>query len=270
MHPDEKIKLARTACGYELWKLIRDPHPGVIMEASFNKNLTEEMAVFIAKRSNVPGEVLGFFAGDIRFKDSYRLKLAICKNPKSPQKATFSLLKFLRIFDMGDMTRDQRIPVSTRRKVEYQIFEKISSLPSGAMMALSKRANSNIVIALMEKGDKKVISSCLESPLLSEDHLCRLINRPRTTALLIKMITEHPKWSLRYYVRYALIRNFYTPMSYVEKFICRMKTADLKELYLDETLPSSTRPFIFHELGERRETIEPAKDEIYELPDEED
>jgi hypothetical protein len=46
-------------------------------------------------------------AGDIRFKSSYRLKLNLCKNPKTPQKIVLSLLKYLRIFDLGDITKDR-------------------------------------------------------------------------------------------------------------------------------------------------------------------
>jgi hypothetical protein len=30
---------------------------------------------------------------DVRFKESYKLKLAICKNPNTPQRTVFSLLK---------------------------------------------------------------------------------------------------------------------------------------------------------------------------------
>ncbi|MEW6109893.1 MAG: hypothetical protein AB1632_12110 [Nitrospirota bacterium] len=270
MDVQERIRLAHTSHGEELWNLVRDPHPAVISGVTLNRNLTEEMAVFIAKKKSSPAEALGLLANDIRFKDSYKLKVALCKNPKTPQKITFSLLKFLKIFDLGDMTRDQGIPVNIRQKIEYLISEKIPSMPSGNKIALSKRVNSNIVIALMERGDEKVISSCLESPALTEGHLCKIINKPATKAVLIKNIAEHPKWSLRYDIKFALIRNFHTSMVHAVRFIGEMKTADLRELYSDEGVPSSTKPYIYRELLERDETIEPEKEEIYELPDNEE
>lgn len=270
MHVDKRIKLAHTAHGEELWRLVRDQHPDVILNAALNRNLTEDMAVFIAKKKTTPAEALGHLANDIRFKDSYKLKLAICKNYKSPQRITLSLLKFLRIFDLGDMTKDLGIPISTRQKIEYSLSEKIPSLPSGIKTALAKSANSNIIFVLMEKGDKKVVRTCLDSPTLTEGHLCKLINKTTLKPHLIKIIAENPKWSLRYSIRYALIRNFYTPMSFVTRFIRDMKTVDLKELYSDKRLPTSTRPFIFRELLERDETVDITKEEIYELSDDED
>jgi len=270
MRVEERIRIAHTAYGEELWKLIRDPHPEVILNATLNKNLTEEMAVFIAKKKNTPSEVLGFLANDIRFKDSYKLKLAICKNPKSPQKITISLLKFLRIFDLGDMTRDQNIPINTRQKIEYSISEKIPSLPSGNKVALAKRANSNIVMTLMERGDSNVISTSLDSPVITEGHICKIINKTKSKSLLIKMIAENPKWSLRYSIRFSLIRNYHTPMKQVTEFISSMKTADLKELYSDESVPKSTKPFIFKELLERGETVHIEEEDTYELSEDED
>ena len=267
---DDKLKLARSSDSEELWELVRDSSPDVVLNTIFNKNLNEDMAIFIARKKNSSPEVLGTLAADIRFKGSYILTLAICNNPKTPLKITLSLLKFLRIFDMGDITKNQNIPISIRQKIEYSIIEKIPSLPSGVKAALTKRSSINIIIALLEKGDRNVILCCLESPLLTEDHLCTLINKPKTKHLLIKTIAEHPKWSLRYRIQYLLVRNYYTPMTYATKFISTLKTADLRELYSDTSLPSSTRPYIFHELALRDESAEIPEEEMYNLSGDED
>lgn len=270
MKIDQKIRIAQNASGEDLWKLVRDSHPDVILNVALNKNLTEEMAVFLAKKKSTPSEVLGLLANDIRFKDSYKLKLSICKNPKTPEKITFSILKFLRIFDLGDMTRDQNLPVNVRQKIEYSIYERIPSMPAGNKIALSKRANSNIVVALMERGDKKVISECLASPTLTEGHICKVINRKDTKPLLVKMIAENQKWSLRYSIKYALTRNYHTPMIQVSAFIKEIKTSDLKDLYSDSNLPASTKPFIYRELLERNETVEIDEEETFELSEDDD
>jgi hypothetical protein len=267
---DEKIRDALTAAGEELWKLIRDPHPDVPANAVLNRNLTEEMAVYIAKRRNVSPETVGFLAGDVRFRDSYALKNALCRNPRTPQRIAFALLKFLRIFDLADISRDQQIAVDVRRKIEFIIAEKIPPMPSGVKIALAKRANAATLLLLMEKGDARVVSACLESPVLTEGHLYRLINRAATKAEVIRTISLHPRWSLRYHVRFSLIRNYFTPMSEVLVFIKSMKTADLRELYADPKVPVSTKPFLFSELQERGESVEAGEDEVFDLPDEED
>ena len=267
---DDRGKLTHTADSEELWKLVRDTSPDVSLRASINKNLTEDMAVFLAKKKNTSSELLEILAADGRFKGSYKLKLTLCKNPKTPLKVVLSLLKFLRIFDLGDLTKNQNIPINIRQKVEYSLIEKIASLPSGVKVAMTKRASPNIIIALLEKGDRNLICSCLESPLMTEDYLCTVINKPGSSPLVIKTIAEHARWSLRYRIRYALARNYHTPMILVTKFINTLRTADLRELYSDRSLPSSTRPYIFNELGLRDESVEIPQEERYNLSEDED
>jgi hypothetical protein len=267
---DEKIRDALTAAGEGLWRLIRGPHPDVQANAVLNRNLTEDMAVYIAKRRNVSPETAGFLAGDVRFRDSYALRNALCRNPRTPQRITFALLKFLRIFDLADISRDQQIAVAVRRKIEFMLAEKIPPMPSGVKIALAKRANAATLLLLMEKGDARVVGACLESPVLTEGHLYRLINRAATKAEVIKTISAHAMWSLRYHVRFSLIRNYFTPMSEVLVFIRSMKTADLRELYADPKVPVSTKPFLFSELQERGESVEAGKEQVFDLSGEED
>jgi len=240
------------------------------MNTIFNESLTEDMAVFIARKKNTSSEILGMLAADIRFKGSYKLTLTLCKNSQTPPKITLSLLKFLRIFDLGDITKDQNIPINIRHKIEYALLDRVASLPSGIKVALAKRSSINIITSLLRKGDKNVVYSCLESPSLTEEHLCKLINAQDVTPLLIKAIAEHSKWSVRYSIRYSLVRNYYTPMTCVTKFVSTLKTADLRELYSDNSLPSSTRPYVFNELSFRNEPVEIPQDKRYNLPVDED
>ena len=264
------MKAALTARGEELWTLIRDPHPEVVSQATLNRNLTEDMAAFIAKRKVISAETLGFLAADVRFKGSYKLKLAICRNPRTPLKVTLSLLKFIRLFDLSDITKDQHININVRQKVEHLIAERIPAMPLGNKTALAKRAGTNILLLLMENGDERVTGICLDSPSITEAHIYKLINRPETKPAVIRTLAYHPKWSLSYFVKFALIRNFFTPMPCVAKFIKGMRTADLKDLYSDPKVPSSTKPFLFRELGDRCETTDIQPEVIYDLHEDDD
>ena len=228
------------------------------------------MALFIAKRRNVPVEALGFLANDVRFRDSLTLKIALCRNPKTPQRIVFFLLKFLRIFDLGDLTRDLTIPVTVRQKIERMIAEKTPSLPSGVQIVLAKRSSTNVILFLIARGDGSVIRSCLDSPVITEAHLCMLINRPLGNPILIRLISEHPKWPLRYQIKYALIRNFHTPLIHVIRFIPEMKTHDLRELFLSDRLSATVKPYIYSELRGRRESVHMLEEEIFELAEDDE
>jgi hypothetical protein len=267
---EERLRHALSADADELWTILRDPHPDVVANATLNRNLNEEMAVFIAKKKSVSADTLGFLAADVRFKSSYPLKLAICRNPKTPQRVVMSLLKFLRIFDLGDLSKDKGIPVAVRQKVEFIVTDKLTALPSGVKIALSRRVNSALIMNLIHRGDEKVVAACLDTPLMTEGILYQVINRAEVKPHVIRLIAEHRKWSLRYTVRLILIRNFHTPMPLVAQFIPAMKSADLRELYGDPDLPTATRPFIFRELKERGEPVKPPRERAYRLAEDAD
>jgi len=266
---DEKVRIAQSAEGEDLWKVIRLQHPDIMFNAVLNRNLTEEMAFFVARSRSATKETIGVIAGDRRFGDSYKIKRAICRNPRSPQRVSLSLLKHLRIFDLADLTRNQHIPLLLRQKVELMLEEKVHALPAGIKTALARRVSGKVVIKIMEKSDRRVIDSCLQSPMLTEEHIYRLVNRKPAKPVLIRAVAEHPKWSLRYTIKFALIRNFHTPMIFVDSFIGTMKTSDLRYLYGDAKLPSATRPFIFRELRRRDESPEATEEETYVIADDE-
>ena len=268
--PDQLMKRAAQADSEELWQLLRNDNRDVLSKAIHNRIFSEEMALFVAKRRNVHFDTLAFLARDTRFKDSYKLKLAICKNPKTPQKVVLSLLKFLRVFDLADLAKEQQVNINIRRKIEYLLAERMSSMPSGVKKALARRAGGNILALLIESGDAGVVSACLDSPFLTEGLLYKLIIRTSVKPALIRMTAESRKWSSRYYIKFGLIRSFHTPMRHVLQFIKAMKTPDLRDLYADPKLPASTRPFIYRELGDRGEDIRDKGEDTFVLPDDED
>lgn len=264
------MRSALVAGEEELWQLARDPHPEVISNVLLNRHLTEAMALAIVKGKTVSVEALGFLAQDVRFRESYKLKLAICRNPRTPQRITFSFLKFLRIFDLSEIAKDRQVPVAVRQKIEHIVSERLPSMPLGVKTALARRAGSGILMLLLDSPDERVIAACLESPALTEGHIYKVISRQATRREVIGMIADHQRWSRAYQIRYGLIRNYHTPMRHVAKFVAEMKTPDLRDLYADSKLPSSTRPFIFRELMERGEPAEPPPEQVFELQGDEE
>ncbi|MBA4372782.1 MAG: hypothetical protein C0402_07940 [Thermodesulfovibrio sp.] len=267
---EERIRQARSGEPEDLWQLLKDPHPEVLINVLFNRNFTGDMAVLLAKSRNIPPETLALLATDRRFKDSYKLKFQICRNPRTPQRVVFSLLKFIRIFDLSDIAKDLNVQINLRQKIEGMLAERIRSMPAGMQKALARRANAAILMALMEYGDESVVRICLENPLLTEGHVCGLINRTAVSPAVIRLLAADRKWTLRYYVRYALIRSLHAPLVHVVKFITGMKTTDLRDLYADPKLPLATRPFIFRELQERAEIVGLNSEEIHHLPEEDE
>ena len=238
-----------------------------------NANITEEHVVIIANRKNLPAEVLDLIFRDKRWTDSYPVRLALAKNPKTPLFSAISIARFLRLFDLAEIARNHFLPVVFRKKVEAIVIEKIPTLALGVKKTLAKIAAGEILLALIQDGYPEVVRLCLANPHLIEAHLYRVISRKTTTSGTIRTIAEQASWTSRYHIKFALLRNEHTPLVHAVTFLTGIKTADLKELYRDRQLPVSVRPHIHHELMERGEDPEmlqmATEDIIFEIEEEE-
>jgi len=250
---DRDIELASSGSEEDLRVLAHHPSDDVLSTLITNKNLTEDIALIIANRKNISPEILESLFNDIRWKSSYRITLALCKNPRTPQKISLTLIKSLKIFDIADLTRNKFVPISVKMKADAAIFEKIPSLPLGIKITLAKRAGSGVLMKLIEDGKKEVVTACLDCPNMTESEIYKIISKKTVSPRAIRQIADHPKWSCRYQIQQALILNIHTPLSRVVNFLKNIKTNDLKELYEAPELPSSTKPFIHSELLEREE-----------------
>jgi hypothetical protein len=250
---DNAIQLASTGSEEELKLLVHHPSPKVISKVILNSNLTGDLALIVAKRKNITPEILEALCNDIRWKEDYRIILALCKNPKTPQKISLSFIKSLRTLDLADLTRNQHVSINVRMKAEAIINEKILSMPLGIKITLAKRASSNVLMRLIEDSMTEVVSTCLDSPYITEGDISKVISKKKLASHIVRQIASHPKWSLRYQIQWALILNNHTPLSLVIHFLKNIKTTDLKEFYSAPELPSSTKHFIYRELLEREE-----------------
>ena len=161
---EKALHQASTGNEEELRPLVHHPSPKVTSRLLLNENLTEELAIIIANRKNLSTEHLENLYHDVRWKDSYRIMLTLCKNRKTPQKISLSIIKSLRVLDLADITRNQHIPINVRIRAEAAINEKILPMPLGIKKTLARKASSNVLMKLIEDGMRDVVSICLDSP----------------------------------------------------------------------------------------------------------
>jgi hypothetical protein len=267
---EKRIELAMVADGEEIAQYVHDPSTKVIRALLGNRHLTEEEVLIIASRKNIPANILETIAKDKRWAESYPVRLALARNPKSPLSISLSIARYLRLFDLEEIARCNFIPLAFRRKVETMIIERIPTLPLGNKKTLAKKAAGNVLLKLLQDSDPDVVQLCLNNPHLVEGHLYKVISRADTVAKTIRMIATHPNWSSRSLIRFSLARNGHTPLSLSVRFLQSMKIMDLRELYADPSLPVTIKPFVHRELWERGQQPEKAGGEqVYEIDEKE-
>jgi len=267
---ETRRELATTAGEEEIASYLHDPSPKVIRALLQNRHLSEEDVTIIAKRKNLPSDILETIFKDNRWAESYPVRLALARNPRSPLSVSLTIARYLRIFDLEEITRSHFIPLVFRHKVEMIINERLPTMPLGNKKTLAKKATGGVLLKLLLDADAEVVKLCLNNPHITEGHLFKVISRSDTREDTIRMIAEHPNWSSRSLIRVSLVRNVHTPLSFSTRYIAEMKIMDLRELYADPSVPVTIKPFIHRELWERGE--EPklvVEEKIFEISEEE-
>jgi hypothetical protein len=267
---DKRTELAATAIAEEIAQYVQDPSPKVIRALLGNRQLTEEDILIVANRKNIPADILEIIARDKRWSESYPVRLALARNPKSPLSVSLPIARFLRLFDLEEITRSHFIPLVFRHKVEAIIIERVPTMPLGNRKTLAKKAAGNVLLKLLQDRDAEVVQLCLNNPNLVEGHLFKIINREDTSVETIMMIAGHPNWSTRSLVRFSLVRSTHTPLSLSVPFLQSMKLMDLRELYADPSSPITIKPFVHRELLKRGKNPEQGlAEEVFEIKEEE-
>ncbi len=266
----EKIKSAAAARADQIVNYLHDPSPGVLRALITNRNLTEQDILVIVNRKDMPADILEAIAKDKRWAESYALRLALVRNPGSPLSISLSKARYLRIFDMEEITRNHFIPLVFRHKIESIIMEQIPSMALGNRKALARKAAGNVLLKLLQDQEPDVIQFCLNNPRLTEYHLYKVISRRDTIPQTILMIARHPNWSSRSEIRFSLSRNVHTPLSLSAGFLKTLKIAQLRDLHEDPLLPVTIKPFVYRELLARgKDPDRMAEETIFTIEDEE-
>ena len=268
---ETRIDLARSAGEEEIAGFLHDVSPNVIRALLRNTHLTEKNVLVITTRKNLPGDIFEMIAKNKRWAESYPIRLALAKNPKTPLSISLSIARYIRLFDLAEISRSRFLPIVFRHKLEAILIEKIPSMALGVKKTLAKIVSGEVLLMLIHDGYPEVVKLCLDSPYLLESHLYKVLSRHNTMPGTVKAIAKHKNWSSRSMIKFALIRNEHTPLSLSVQFLAAMKIVDLRELYNDPSVSVTIKPFIHRKLRERGEEPDKAMEEqVYEIDEEDD
>jgi hypothetical protein len=114
----DKVKLARFGNGEARAILVRDRNRIVASAAVRSPKITENEVVAIAKSRNVCDEVLRIVASNRTWTGSYRVKLGLATNPKTPIGSAIQFLNYLTERDLRTIMRSREVPapISTQAR----------------------------------------------------------------------------------------------------------------------------------------------------------
>lgn len=105
-----KIRLATLGNAFARSQLIRDPIRAVAMAAIKAPGVTDGEVAKFASNQALSDDVIHYIADRREWTRLYTVKLALVQNPKTPMRATMSLMAHLREKDLQTVARSKNVP----------------------------------------------------------------------------------------------------------------------------------------------------------------
>jgi hypothetical protein len=246
---------ATTGSGESVKGLVHDRSEEVLRALVANPGLEEGDLLTLLARHDLPVDLLRQVASDARRAASYRVRLALLRNPKTPASVSLKFVAQLHLFDLVALSLVPHVPREIKAAAEAIVLAKLKEIPLGARLTLARRTASAAVLAqLLLDSHRSVVEAASHNGRLTEEPVLRALRHTAVPAHTVEVISSHPKWAPRHEVRFALLRNRHTPLGRALAFLDTMTAGDRRALARDPGVPARLRQYIARSAGARKES----------------
>lgn len=245
------IQNTRSASTEEIKSLIHSADEAVLLELLENPTMDEENLAQMLDRLDLPPRILAAVAGRKEWIAKEGIRLHLARHPHTPRRISISLLRQLFLFDLVRVSLLPSAPAEVRRIAEEIVVARIPHLPLGEKLTLARRGPARVAGALLAEGHAQTVKLVLANTFLTESQILKVLSKPGVPERSVAAISQHAKWSKRYNVRLALVRNSKTPVSVVLEILPDLTSGDLKEIAALDSLAPHLQKYIQQEQAKR-------------------
>jgi hypothetical protein len=209
-----------------------------------NPAFNEDHLKVLLARPSLTVKVLRAVASREALTGSYQIKLALVRHPRTPRSVSIPLLRHVYLFDLAKLVSTPQVAPEVRRLAEEAIVSRVSVISLGERLTLSRQGSARVAAALLGDPEPRVFRAALENPRLTEDGVTRALAGDSVSAEAVEAIAVHPRWSMRYDVRLALLRHPRTSLARALMLMSQVRREDLALLTDDWRTPAERRHYI--------------------------
>jgi hypothetical protein len=236
--------------------------PGDLLRTAADPALTEDLALALLKRADLPAEAIEQLAKNTDALKSRKVKIALASHPRTPRHVSVPLARQFYTFDLMKVALSPTVPADVKVAVDDVLISRLKTVTTGERLTLARRASGRVAAALlldMETiGSKitdtktvaretRVMQAALENPRLTEALVINSVLRPAARAALVDAVARHTKWSCRREIRSALLRTEHLSLARALEFSHEIPTPLLHELLTASRLPAQIKDQLLRE-----------------------
>lgn len=234
-------------------QLIHDPSPQILSAVAADPRLTEDLALALLKRNDLPREALEQMHKHKSLAKLRKVQLALVMHPHTPRHVSVPTIRHLYAFELMQVALLPGVVPDVKRAAEEVLIAKLLTISSGERLALAKRSSGRVAAALLLDKEERVMQAALANPQMTETWIVKAIKAEYGTELLAPMVSRHPKWSHRNDVKAALLSNKFVPQGRLQQFAMELPINAVKDVLRNARLTPGGKRMLQAALEKRRE-----------------
>jgi hypothetical protein len=245
------------------------PVPADLLRTAADPALTEDLALALLHRTDLPSEVLEQLARNTNPLQSRKVRTALVCHPHTPRHVSVPLARQFYTFDLMKVGLAPGVPADVKVAVDDVLISRLKTITVGERLTLARRSSGRVAAALLlevenvvtknadvKNADAKnaearnvnaknvdattiaretrVMHTALENPRLTEALIIKAVLDRSASAALVDAVARHSKWSHRREIRVALLRSEHLSLARALEF-----SRDVPAPLLQEILASS-------------------------------
>jgi hypothetical protein len=218
-----------------------------LLRAAANPALTEDLALSLLERADLPVEALEQLAKNGNVLKMRQAKLALASHPHTPRHISVPLIRQFYTFDLMKIALTPSVPADVKVAADDVLMARLKSVTLGERLALARQGSGRIAGAMLLDGDAQVMRIALDNPRLTEAFVIQAVLRPEANARLLQAVAYHGKWSYRTEVRIALLRTENLSLARALEFSKGLPLPQLREVLHSSRLPARIKEQVLRE-----------------------
>jgi hypothetical protein len=237
-----------------------------LLRTAADPAVTEDLALALLKRADLPPEVLEQIARNASALKSRKVKIAVVSHPHAPRHVSVPLARQFYTFDLMKVALSPSVPADVKVAVDNVLISRLKTVTLGERLTLARRASGRVAAALLlevDSGDGKtvhakmiagktsaaetvdrktrVMQTALENPRLTEVLVIKSVLGSAASAALVHAVARHAKWSRRREIRAALLRTAHLSLARALEFSREIPAPVLQEVLASSRLPAPVK-----------------------------
>ena len=238
----QPISVLRPAAKIE--ELIESPFVEDLLVAARHGSLTEDLALAMLRRRDLAPTAIERMTKNHSVMKHRKVLLHLVQHARTPRHVSVPLLRRLFTFELMHIALTPGVAADVKLVAEDILIGKLETLSLGECISLAKQASPGVAGALLLHVERAVIEAALQNPRMTEASIVKSLAKPEVPVLLLSMLTDHPKWSLRRELQMTMLRRPEATEVMIATVVARLPKIAVLELMVHARLPQGREEFV--------------------------